>query len=133
MTSDNQRTLIYLASPYTNDSAKIMESRFRTVSNIAARLFKQGYHVFSPIAHSHQIATALGHQGIGFDTWRQFDLRMLRLCDAFAFCNMAGWETSVGLKAEFLEAQELELPIYRCSIYGDLSAITDKDSRILSS
>ena len=47
--------LIYLASPYSKYPHGIMRA-CRDICEIAARLIKQQYRIYSPIAHAHTIA-----------------------------------------------------------------------------
>ena len=56
--------MIYLASPYSHPDAVVREQRFRDVCLAAARLIRAGQIVFSPIAHSHPIASG----GFGLPT-----------------------------------------------------------------
>lgn len=114
--------LLYLASPYSHESAAVRQGRFKLVCIVAGRLFHKNKHVFSPITHSHPIAVA-GGLGLDFALWLNFDLKMLSKCDEFAVLDTLGWKDSQGVKQEYREAQRLQMPTYLCSIWGDLTQV----------
>lgn len=102
-----EKKLIYLACPYSSPKSEIREFRYQEVCKVAASLMKQGFLVFSPIAHSHYITLFFGKNAISFDFWREFDLRMLGYCDELWILKLDGWEESVGIKAEIEFAKSL--------------------------
>lgn len=124
-------TLYYLASPYTYLNEKVMRRRFETICAVAARLIKNDFFVFSPICHSHTI-TGTGLVGVDFEAWRAFDLQMLERCDALIICTMAGWRSSVGVRAEFQAAQARTMPIYQCDVHGEVTLMTEETKNSLS-
>jgi len=99
------KKLIYLASPYTHDDRAVEVERFRVACRVAAHIMRKGDHVFSPIAHSHNIAT----YGLpsDFDFWREYDERMIYFCDSVAVVCLSGWETSRGVQGEIRFAEKL--------------------------
>lgn len=103
-------TLIYLASPYSHPDYAVRMTRFVQVCALAARLIRQGYLVFSPIAHTHPIAIN-GDLPLGFDYWEQFDTRLIGVCDEVWVYKLPGWEQSVGIQAEISIAAELGKPV----------------------
>lgn len=108
------KDLIYLASPYSNPVSEIRVYRYKKAVECAADLIRQGYLVFSPIAHSHHIAQRLGKDFEGFESWREFDLRMLTSCDILVIVEVEGWEESCGIKVELKKAHKLRIPIKFC-------------------
>ena len=102
--------MIYLATPYSDPDPAIREQRFQRVNKVAARLMKAGWHVFSPISHTHPIALA-GDLPEGWDYWESYDRMMLAMCARLCVLNADGWQTSVGVQAEIKLAQELGLPV----------------------
>jgi hypothetical protein len=49
--------MIYLASPYSHPDPAVRQERYEAVCQAAAELISRGHIVFSPVAHSHTIAT----------------------------------------------------------------------------
>ena len=94
------KPLIYLASPYSHPSADVQDYRFRVVCRVAARLMREGHLIFSPIAHSHSIAT-LGLLPHDFRFWGEFDKAMLKRCDALWILMLNGWLESRGILEEY--------------------------------
>lgn len=93
--------MIYLASPYSHSDPVMRHARFDRICRIAARLMKQGHHVFSPIAHTHPIAMA-GDLPTGWDYWQEYDRQILAACSELWICTMNGWRHSNGVKGEIL-------------------------------
>lgn len=118
--SNWKKELIYLASPYSNPSPEIRAYRYRKAIECAADLIKQGYLVFSPIAHSHGIALRLGKDFKGFENWREFDLRMLASCDILVVAEIRGWEESCGIKIEIRKARKWNIKVKFCIFDGKL-------------
>jgi nucleoside 2-deoxyribosyltransferase len=103
--------LLYLASPYSHGDWKARNDRYLAVCDMAGKLMARGFHVFSPIAACYQ--SAVMHQlPKGFEYWRDFDLRMMRACDAVYVHQIDGWDTSVGVADELEYAKALGLPVY---------------------
>jgi nucleoside 2-deoxyribosyltransferase len=96
--------LIYLASPYTHPDPAVMQERYEQTCIAAADLMRAGFHVFSPIAHSHSIAQ-FGNLPTAWEYWREFDLVMVEKCDLFLVLILPGWEESTGVFAEFTHAK----------------------------
>ncbi len=92
--------MIYIASPYSDTSAKIREIRFQQACEHAANLFLGGYSAFSPIAHSHPISNYLPESTNNWEFWRDYDLEMLDLCDELHVLCIDGWDKSRGVKEE---------------------------------
>lgn len=101
--------LIYLASPYSGTPEQ-QEQRFNQVCRVAAALMLRGWHVYSPIAHSHWIAR-LGNLPMGWEFWRGPSLAMVAVCSKLVVVTMDGWRKSVGVRAEIEMAQQLDKPV----------------------
>lgn len=52
------KPLIYIAVPYSHKEESVRLARFESVNRAACFLMNKGYHVFSPISHTHPIALA---------------------------------------------------------------------------
>lgn len=91
----------YLATPYTKYPLGI-ETAFQHAACIAGNLVKQGYRVYSPIAHTHPLAVFAGINPLDHTIWLPFDETMMRACDAVIAAKMDGWETSYGVQHEIV-------------------------------
>lgn len=94
------KPLIYLASPYSHQCENERLWRAKKASRVAGCLMRGGLLVFSPIAHSHEIVCQVPELGGDFETWRDFDTRMLLTCDALVVLQLSGWGVSKGVLAE---------------------------------
>lgn len=101
---------IYLASPYTDASADVMEARFNAVCYIAGKLMAQGLAVFSPIAHTHPIAVRCDLPR-DWEFWQRYDRAMLVGASKVIVAKLPGWERSKGVAAEVAIAGELGIPV----------------------
>ena len=102
--------LIYMASPYTHKDKDVVEHRFDEVCRVTAGLMKEGYFIFSPIAHTHPL-TKYGVPGY-WEYWADYDRKCIIACDALGVLMLEGWKESVGVQAEIKIALELGKPIY---------------------
>lgn len=91
--------LVYLASPYSDDDPEIRHTRYTRVCRAAAKLMSEGFHIFSPIAHTHSIACA-GRLPMGWEYWRKYDEIMLRASKSMFILTLRGWDKSAGIKGE---------------------------------
>ena len=101
---------IYLATPYSHKHDWVMQYRFEVINTVAAKLMLQGYHVFSPISHTHPIAHA-GDLPKGFDFWKEYDLAFIEWCDEVWVFTADGWKESVGVNTEILIAELMSKPV----------------------
>ena len=104
--------LIYLASPYTHDSALVRESRYSEACRTVAAVWKSNQHIniFSPIVHNHCIAV-VDDLPLDFAYWRAMDIDMLRRCDELWVLMIDGWDRSAGITAEVAAAVAIGLPV----------------------
>ena len=106
-----KKTLIYLATPYSDPDPAVRERRFLAVNAAAAVLMRGRLHVYSPISHTHPIALA-GSLPLGWDYWEGYDRAILENCAALVVLMLPGWEHSVGVAGERKIAEELGIPIF---------------------
>jgi hypothetical protein len=92
------KKLIYLASPYSHPDPAVREARWRVACRAAAQMMRRGELVFSPIAHSHSMCE-VGLPG-DWAFWREFDQRMIAVCDELRVLMLDGWRESAGVSAE---------------------------------
>jgi hypothetical protein len=102
--------LIYLASPYSHPDPLVRLDRFDTVCCVAAKLMRDGMHLYSPIAHTHPIALK-GDLPLGWEYWEQYDRKILEACTDLWVVTIDGWKESKGIAAEITIAGEMGLPI----------------------
>ncbi len=97
--------LIYLASPYTAKSKKLMHERFKEISKVGAKLVMKGHILFCPISQSVALAK-YGNLKTNWAFWKTFDLTVLSKCDELWVVKMPGWKESVGVQAEIQYAED---------------------------
>lgn len=96
--------LLYVAGPYSGD----------TVNNIARAeavsigLIRNGFHVLTPHKNMAGYEQYEG-DGIGYKTWIDMDLDLLRRCDAMYV--MLNSEKSVGVQKELKFARRKRIPV----------------------
>jgi len=102
--------LIYLATPYSHSDSEVREFRFREVSRYAAILMNMGRYVYSPISHSHPIAT-YGELPTNWEFWHSHDENMMNYCSELYILCLDGWDESIGVKHEIELANERDMKI----------------------
>jgi hypothetical protein len=95
----NDRPLVYLACPYTHEDPQVALYRVDIANQVAGALIKRGMFVFSPITHSHPIATTCGLPG-DWQFWQKYDEAFLSCCHTLIVLCLLDWEKSVGVHAE---------------------------------
>lgn len=101
--------IYYLASPYTSREESVREARYWAACRAAAELMRRGFHIYSPIVHSHPL-TRYGLPG-DWGYWEAFDREMIARCDRLVVLTLPGWEESRGVQAELKIAEELGKPV----------------------
>ena len=104
------KSLIYLAVPYSHPDPQVKQRRFDAVNKVAAKLMKDGNYIFSPISHTHPIALA-GELPGDWQYWEGYDRTILEMCKKIIVLKLDGWEKSSGVNAEIKLAKELGLEI----------------------
>lgn len=104
------KRLIFLASPYTHPDPAVREARYLGAVAAVARYMKEGFHVYSPIAHSHP--AAVEHE-LPTDKffWESFNANILGRCDEVWVLKLPGWADSAGVQGEISLAQRLGKPV----------------------
>jgi len=110
MPAVSEKSMIYLAVPYTHKDPHIQYDRFVRVNRVAASLMQKGSLVFSPISHGHSIATA-GELPGDWQYWESHCRTMLRICKKVIVLMLDGWEESTGVKNEIRIAKEMGIPV----------------------
>lgn len=108
--SKYQPIMIYLASPYSHKDKDVQNLRAEQVSKMAAKLMREGYHIFSPVAHGVQLAQhGLPH---GYEEfWKPYCISMLKRCDRLVVLLLKDWHLSVGVMDEISYAVKNDIPV----------------------
>ena len=107
-------SLIYLASPYAHESAKVREARLEAVRFVCGRLVNEGKIVLSPMVYLGELALFRGvHPPQG---WYAFDLQLLARSDELLVLQLPGWEDSKGVMVEIAGAQTKGIPVRLMSL-----------------
>jgi uncharacterized protein DUF1937 len=103
----------YLASPYSHPTPLVRQERFNKVTRVAAKMMLHGEVVFSPIAHSHPIALAMGSADAPTDHrfWMEQDIPVLRHASKLVVLMLDGWRESKGVGQEIAFARQAMIPI----------------------
>lgn len=109
----------YLASPYTK-FALGQEAAFSEAAKAAAKLMAAGLVVYSPIAHSHPVATYGGLASVdALDGafWLRQNQPMMEKMDGIIVLKLPGWEESEGVQIEIDFFRRNKKPV----IFADVS------------
>ena len=91
--------MIYLASPYSHPDRTIEQLRYKAAARVTAKLITRGQIVYSPIVHSHVLATEYGVPNT-HEIWMPHCLAMLERADNLFVLMLDGWEQSKGVREE---------------------------------
>ncbi len=107
--------LIYLATPYNHEDRDRVLRRVQNVNRFAAKLITQGFNIYSPITHSHEIIQTSKEMEIqlpvGWEYWKYHDREMIEKCDVMVVYAQEFWQHSEGVSEEMKIAQALGIPI----------------------
>lgn len=102
--------MIYLATPYSKYPAG-HPAACHDACIAAAKLILDGKAVYSPIAHTHPVATFGGLDPLDHALWMGLNEHFMRVCDELAVVKMAGWDESKGIAMEIEAFQKAGKPI----------------------
>ena len=91
--------MIYLDSPYSHSDKAVRNERYFAVMKRTAELINQGFFVYSPILHNHNMADKYNLSS-NFEFWQAFDKHMIDLAEAVYVLKLDGWNTSIGVNYE---------------------------------
>jgi hypothetical protein len=102
-------TYWYIATPYSKYAGGMLAA-FHEAIEFTADLMRAGSPAFSPIAHSHPVAThgALPHD---HNFWMKMDLPLLKGAHGLIVYMMDGWDRSLGVDTEIDFAFNQRLPV----------------------
>lgn len=116
------KRMTYLAVPYSCNKFPgrlLMWWRYRKVTKIAAHLMGRGFNVFSPITHSHAIATIGKLPALNHEFWLELDKWYVNRCAMMHVLMIDGWEKSKGVRREIRWALEQGKPVYGLDRFGN--------------
>ena len=102
----------YIATPYSHSLEEIRTKRFKEAAWVVSECIKNGLVVFSPIVHSHPVATEFALR-TDWPFWHKSDEIFLGCCRELWVIQFDRWETSKGMGVEKLIAEKLKIPIYQ--------------------
>lgn len=115
---------VYLASPFTAPASleppardALEVSRAGLAAEVAATLMRQGFTVFSPIAHSFAIERRLNARQ-SHDFWMKQDLPILSRAASLFVLLLDGWSASKGVREEIRFARKRGIPVSFCTEDG---------------
>lgn len=91
--------IYYLATPYSHPEEAIRQKRADAAHISAIRLKRAGIEVFSPIINNY-FFSFVKDMDTSFETWKSYDLKMIKLLDGVLVLMLAGWQESIGVRAE---------------------------------
>lgn len=106
--------LYYLGSPYSHYNEIIRNRRVQLALMSVIELSWQGFHVYSPVIHHHNVITHGGPPsswGKG-SFYQEHDYNMLDRCDGLIVLKLEGWQDSVGLCDEIKRCREFKKNIW---------------------
>jgi len=101
---------IYLAIPYSDPDPEVRKGRFIAANKMAAKFFKEGFNVLSPISHSHPISLHMDNSN-NSDFWCENSLAFLEGCNELVIYCLQGWKESKGIAREIEFAKSHGIPI----------------------
>ncbi len=104
------KSLVYIASPYSHESESMRNYRAELVTFFAASLIEKGDVVFSPISYGHELSKK-SDLPTDFKFWDNFCITFLSKCDKMIVLKLDGWEHSIGIKAEINYCRIHNIPI----------------------
>ena len=117
--------LLYLACPYSHRDGMVRAHRALHASDMAARLMRQGYSVFSPISHGHAVCDADMTHEVGTDaaSWAVLNDTVMIVCAALVVLDIPGVWESAGVRQEVAKAAEFKLPVNLIRSYGNTEEV----------
>lgn len=103
-------SLIYVASPYTHENSRVVQQRVTAATLYCGQLIAEHLHPWSPIVHSHSIAS-ICDLPTDWEFWKAADELLIRKSDVMHVLMFPGWMHSRGIEAEVEIANLFEKPV----------------------
>lgn len=94
------KQMIYLASPHSHISSEVRQDRYQAALECTSWLISNGFWVFSPIVHDHNLLCNQNVRNINWEFWKEFDTEMITRCDEVWVLMIPGTIDSKGVRAE---------------------------------
>ena len=106
----------YLATPYSKWIHGLPDANL-VAQKLAAQIMYKNVPVYSPIAYTHGIATAMVAQGLGIDLrdheyWMAMGKPLVMGAFGLLVADLAGWRDSWGVTLEIQWCRETKKPIW---------------------
>lgn len=105
----------YVCTPYSRYLGG-QEAAFVAAAEYTGWLLAEGLHVYSPIAHSHPIATYTKLDPLDHTIWMRNDRPMIEAAAGAVVIKMFGWEESRGVAEEIALFNALSKPVVYASV-----------------
>jgi Domain of unknown function (DUF1937) len=115
-------TFWYLSSPYSKYKGGLGEAH-RLACWAAAGLLKSGTNVYSPIAHTHDIAIFGGIDPYDHKFWLAADEPFMRAACGLIVLTAPGWDTSDGMAHEMTVFHRAGKPVRYLSYDPDWTPV----------
>lgn len=102
--------MIYLASPYSSPDPFVRELRYLRAMEALTKMLRNWQWAYSPIVHCHELAK-IGGLPTTADFWQGYNFYMLSQCAELRVLTLEGWEASIGVNAEIVEARRIGIPV----------------------
>ena len=113
---------VYCCTPYSLYPAG-QEAAFIAAAQYAAFMLAEGLCVYSPIAHSHTLATYSNLDPLDHRIWMRNDRAMIDAAAGAVVIMMNGWQESRGIAEEVTAFVAAGKPVVYASV-ADLSCLT---------
>jgi len=115
--------IIYIACPYSHPDKEVRDYRVRKATEAAATYVKAGQIVYSPLNHTHGIASFIDDDRLtqDFNFWvMYFDRAFMTVCSELVVVMASGWTKSRGVRYEIQYFKSRGLPITYLEPMGDV-------------
>jgi hypothetical protein len=109
---ERNRTLIYLASPYSHPNPAVRKERLEAARKATERLFMMGRTVYSPIIYTCALLGDSSPLPTSTEYWIGHDLKTLARYDVLYVLLIEGVNESVGVQCEIGFANENGIPVW---------------------
>ncbi|MCK9604059.1 MAG: DUF1937 family protein [Candidatus Omnitrophica bacterium] len=109
------KTLIYLASPFSDPTPQVREERFHLAAAAMGRLIAAGFFIISPVVATYPLAGGRWE----FEVWSRWCLSLVDRSDLLWILPLNGWRESVGIRAEVALARRINVPVRILADWSD--------------
>lgn len=99
--------MFYLSVPYSDNETEVELKRYHRAIHVKAILIQMGIDNYCPIVEYHHVALSY-ELPKGVEFWSRVDMYHIKHCRGCIFYLGQGWETSVGMNAEYVFAESLK-------------------------